>query len=108
MITKVPIAETTEQFPVNQYVLEKNGEQILVLYWYQNSRRVWAEEFQAKLYLLPDLLRYRRSDVSLVRIVTPLGRDGSVDISLRHAAEFASELSPLLTERLRRASMLGE
>ncbi len=43
--------------PVNKFVLEKAGQHILVLYWYQNDRNVWAEEFQGKLRLLPDLIQ---------------------------------------------------
>ena len=58
--------------PVNKFLLEKAGQHILVLYWYQNDRNVWAEEFQGKLRLLPDLIKYKRSDVSLVRLVQPL------------------------------------
>jgi EpsI family protein len=95
----VPMAVPTrsEAISVNEYTLEKGRQQILVLYWYQNNRRVWAEEFQAKLNLLPDLLRYRRSDVSLVRIVAPLGDSNQV---LKNSTEFAQALFPLLAERL--------
>ena len=41
--------------PVNKFVLEKAGQHILVLYWYQNDRNVWAEEFQGKLRLAAGL-----------------------------------------------------
>jgi EpsI family protein len=92
-----------EGIHVNQYVLEKSGEHILVLYWYQNKRRVWAEEFQAKIHLLPDLLRYRRSDVSLVRIIKPLGKEGFSEEAWKQTTEFARELYPVLVERLAKA-----
>lgn len=58
--------------PVNEYIVEKNRERLAVLYWYQNARHVWADEVMAKLYVLPDLLRYRRSDVALIRVATPV------------------------------------
>jgi hypothetical protein len=70
------------------------------LYWYQNDRRVWAEEFSAKLTLLPDLIRYRRSDVSLVRLVTPLGA-GENTVELDQAQQFANLIFPSLAENLR-------
>jgi EpsI family protein len=93
------VASRPEAIPVNEYMLEKGRQQILVLYWYQNNRRAWAEEFQAKLNLLADLLRYRRSDVSLVRIVAPLnGSDSSH--SLESSKDFAQALFPALAERL--------
>ncbi len=58
--------------PVNKFVMEKADQHILVLYWYQNDRNVWAEEIQGKIRLLPDLIKYKRSDVSLVRLVQTL------------------------------------
>jgi EpsI family protein len=98
-VIPMTVSSRPEAIPVNEYMLEKGREQILVLYWYQNNRRAWAEEFQAKLNLLADLLRYRRSDVSLVRIVAPLnGSDSSH--SLESSKDFAQALFPALAERL--------
>ncbi len=88
--------------PVNEYVLEKNGDRILVLYWYQNDRSIWAEEFKAKLTMLPDLIRYRRSDVSLVRFVAPIrGEKGEKE--LVETQQFARLIFPSLVESLRKA-----
>ena len=58
-IRPLPCRDAPQGIPVNEYVLEKNNERILVLYWYQNDRNIWAEEFKAKLTLLPDLIRYQ-------------------------------------------------
>lgn len=83
--------------PVNLYTMEKQGQRILVVYWYQNDRHVWAQEYKAKLTMLPDLIRYRRSDVSLVRLVTPYeeGREGQALVAAR---EFTSEIFPSLVK----------
>jgi EpsI family protein len=102
-VVDMPIPDGQAAVPINEYVLEKNGQKILVLYWYQNGRRVWAEEFQVKLHLLPDLLRYHRSDVSLVRIVTTLGPETSVDTAFRNTMSFARNLYPLLVQRFAQA-----
>jgi EpsI family protein len=83
--------------PVNQFTMEKSNQRILVLYWYQNDRDVWADEFYAKLRLLPDLIRYRRSDVSLVRLVAPM-RDSSSDPELKDCTQFTEQIFPLLAE----------
>lgn len=96
----MPVPDNQEPVPVNEYVLEKDGQKILVLYWYQNGRRVWAEEFQVKLHLLPDLLRYHRSDVSLIRLVTAMGPETSLDAALRQTMSFAHSLYPLLVQSL--------
>jgi EpsI family protein len=88
--------------PVNKFVLEKAGQHILVLYWYQNDRNVWAQEFQGKLRLLPDLLKYKRSDVSLVRLVQPLQGDDAGP-ALIECKQFTKAIFPALSEDFRRA-----
>ena len=83
--------------PVNQFTMEKGAERILVVYWYQNDRDVWAEEYHAKLRLLPDLIRYRRSDVSLVRLIVPLN-GSTLEKELANCREFTRDVFPLLAE----------
>jgi EpsI family protein len=85
--------------PVNQYVLEKNGERLLVFYWYQNRRHTWAEEFWQKLYLLPDLIRYHRSDVALIRLVARVAND-DVTATKMASVDFFHAVFPMITERL--------
>lgn len=97
-IDELQVPGRSEPIPVNEYLLEKSEDRILVLYWYQNDRNVWAEEFQAKLKLLPDLLRYRRSDVSLVRLIAPLRGAPSKD-ALANCVEFTRLAFPKLVER---------
>jgi EpsI family protein len=96
-IVNMPVPGRPGGIPVNQFTMEKNNQSILVLYWYQNDRDVWAEEFHAKLRLLPDLIRYRRSDVSLVRLVAPM-RDSSSDREVRNCAQFTRQIFPLLAQ----------
>jgi len=99
-IRPLPVPGHPAGIPVNEYILEKNQDRILVLYWYQNDRNVWAEEFKAKLTLLPDLIRYRRSDVSLVRLVAPL-RGETAGETLAQCQEFARLMFPSLANSLR-------
>ncbi len=97
-IANIPVPGRTGGIPVNQFMMEKSDHRILVLYWYQNDRDVWAEEYHAKLRLLPDLIRYRRSDVSLVRLVMPL--DGAMpQAELANCVKFTERVFPLLAER---------
>jgi EpsI family protein len=99
-VINLAVGGNPQGIPVNKYVMEKAGEQILVLYWYQNARRSWTDQLEAKLHLLPDLVRYHRSDVSLVRIITPIGAD-TADESFRQATTFAADLFPYLVWRFR-------
>lgn len=86
---------------VNEYVLQKGRERILALYWYQNAHHTWAEEIWGKMYLLPELFRERRSDVSFVRIIIPLPPGDTQMVAV--AKKFAAQVSPLLTEHLAKA-----
>jgi EpsI family protein len=96
-IVTIPVPGKAAGIPVNQFTMEKSGQKILVLYWYQNDRDVWAEEFHAKLRLLPDLLRYRRSDVSLVRVITAL-HGATPDHELASSTQFIQTVFPLLAQ----------
>jgi len=97
-IVNVQVAGPAESIPVNEYRLEKGDNRILAVYWYENDRHVWAEEFRGKLALLPDLLRYHRSDVSLVRMVFPI-RDVTGDEARASYPEFIRLVFPKLVER---------
>jgi EpsI family protein len=97
-IANIAVPGQAREFPVNEYTLEKSGQRLFMMYWYQNDRATWAREFEAKLRLLPDLVRYRRSDVSLIRLISPM--DGlTPDKELARSVRFAQTIYPLLTER---------
>jgi EpsI family protein len=97
-VVKVGVPGRAEPIPVNQFTMEKSNERILVLYWYQNDRDIWAQEFHAKLRLLPDLLRYHRSDVSLVRLITPM-HTASPENEMSSCLRFMQDLFPMLEDR---------
>jgi EpsI family protein len=99
-VPKLSVPGWDEPISVNQYTMEKAGERILVVYWYQNDRHVWAEEFRAKLTLLPDLIRYRRSDVSLVRLITPM-QEGGLPPAFADTKAFANAAFPSLAQTFR-------
>jgi EpsI family protein len=101
-ILNISVPGRAAAIPVNKFLLDKAGQHILVLYWYQNDRNVWAEEFQGKLRLLPDLIKYKRSDVSLVRLVQPLA-GSDADQALTECQRFARLVFPALSEDFRRA-----
>ena len=80
---------------VNQYIVVNNGERNVVLYWYQGPRRVTAGEWEAKLWLIADAVRYKRTDTALVRIIVPSIHGGD-RAAIDAAARFARTLYPLL------------
>jgi EpsI family protein len=58
--------------PVNLYVVRKDLDEQLVLYWYQAHGRVVASEYWGKFYLVYDAMRLNRTDAALVRIAAPI------------------------------------
>src|ERR1035441_3394337 len=66
-IVSVKVPGEPAPIPVNRYIVEKDGQRKLVLYWFQNWRRATADEYLSKVYLIYDSIRYRRSDEALIR-----------------------------------------
>jgi EpsI family protein len=86
---------------VNRYVVVKGRERAAVLFWYQRSRRVVAGEWAAKLWLVADAIRDKRTDTSLVRIIL-WETAGDDNAAIRAATGLARNFYPLLRERLPR------
>jgi EpsI family protein len=87
---------------VNELVVERGLDRLLVLYWYQTFARVTASEYWRKLFLMHDAFVSGRTDVALVRIVAQIeGRDaGSEAASLGRARPFAELVLPEVQQRL--------
>lgn len=82
--------------PVNRYVIQKDLDRQVVLYWFQGRGRVVANEYANRAYLVVDFLRARRSDGALVRVMSPV--TGSTGQAAAAAASFAAAMYPRLSE----------
>jgi EpsI family protein len=78
--------------PVNLYVIRKDLDQQIVLYWYQSHGRVVASEYWGKFYMVYDALRLNRTDAALVRITAPV-RNGDADAARAQAIAFAKQVA---------------
>lgn len=83
---------------VNRYVLQREGERALVLYWYQGRGRVRHNEYLVKWDLLRDAALKRRSDEALVRVVVPITT--TEEASFEAAERMARQLIPSLHRSL--------
>jgi len=88
-----------EPISVNRYIVSRGDQHSLVLYWYQTAHRVIASEYLAKIWLVLDSVRYRRSDTSLVRVVVPFDRDHP-EQSEATATSFVRTFFPAIREAL--------
>lgn len=77
---------------VNRVILQNEGEQALVLYWYQGRGRVAHNEYLVKWDLLRDAILRRRTDEALVRVVVPV--EGSEETAFEAARDFATRVMP--------------
>jgi EpsI family protein len=92
------IATATGTVTVNRYILQREKQKALVLYWYQGRGRVESNEYAVKWHLLRDAATKRRSDEALVRIVVPVQTTEAAAYDL--AARVAASLMPAVTEAL--------
>jgi EpsI family protein len=83
---------------VNQYLLQKDNERALVLYWYQGRGRIAHNEYAVKWDLLRDAALRGRSEEALVRIMVPV--KGSEANSLDVAKRVAAEVIPMVNKAL--------
>jgi len=94
----IPVGEVTQPIQANRFLLNKEGENLLVLYWFQNRYRTVADENLSRLYLIGDSLRLRSRDSTLVRVAIRFDRSATEVDQL--AADFARALSSGLVSYL--------
>jgi len=85
--------------PVNRYVLARDESRLLMLYWYQSSRRAIASEYQAKLFLVRDALLHQRTETAIVRISVPLQNAADVKTE-QEAIDFVRAVQPAVLPHL--------
>ncbi len=81
---------------VNRYVVAQGMDRQLVMYWYQAHGRVTPSEYAAKFYLVADSIRMNRSDGGMVRLVTPILPNETLEQSQARVVRFARGLYPML------------
>ncbi len=87
--------------PINLYIVRKDLDEQLVLYWYQAHGRVVASEYWGKFYLIYDALRLNRTDAALVRITAPISR-GNEEQARARAITFAKQIAHDVDETIPR------
>jgi len=99
---QVTLPAGTGPVAVNELIVERGLDRLLMLYWYQTAFRVTASEYQRKLWLMTDALTTRRTDVALVRVTTRINfRDATGEADAAAIAyPFASQILPAIQTRL--------
>lgn len=63
-----------EQREINEYLIEKDGLEMLAFYWYHGRGRVVASDYWGRYYTVKDAILLGRTDGALVRVIIPFGK----------------------------------
>ncbi len=87
-------------FEANRYIIENGKYKEVMIYWYQGRGRTVASEYYDKIYTVFDSVSRRRSDGSMIRVMTGVGSSEKVatDAAIDLAAETAEQLSDFVPE----------
>jgi exosortase D (VPLPA-CTERM-specific) len=92
---------------VNRAVIEKGENRQLVYYWFQQRGRTISNEYLVKWYLFYDAITMNRTDGSLIRLVTNVGKAEDVNIADQRLESFMKTLIPELPAYIPGKSVAG-
>ena len=81
---------------VNEYVIQRDRDKLMVFYWYQGRGRVIAGEYSGKFWMVADAISRNRTDGALVRLMTPM-KDSESEAQSR-LVSFTQALVPYLNQ----------
>jgi len=93
MVT-IPLPQPFAPIMVNRYLIQKDRDQQVVLYWYQSQGRAIAGEMAARVQLVKNSIVRHRTDGALVRISSPVY--GSVQDTSDRLVRYVQVLYPAL------------
>jgi EpsI family protein len=94
----IPLSPPHSPIAVNRYLIQKDREQQVVLYWYHAQGRVIAGEVPARIEMVKSAFVKNRTDGALVRVISPV--DGSAGETSERLVRYVQKLYPILTEYL--------
>jgi len=83
---------------VNRVLIQKGDSRQLVYYWFQQRSRIITSEYLVKWYLFVDSITRNRTDGALVRLLTNVGANESVEQADLQLAGFARSVAPRLDD----------
>jgi len=89
-LTRAP--EPFRDGEIRKVVVQKGGEQQVVLYWFQNRGRIIASEYWEKIYLVQDAVFKQRRDGSFIRIIGQVPKGGDKEKFTQEMVDFAGRV----------------
>jgi EpsI family protein len=97
MVT-IPLPQPFAPIMVNRYLIQKDRDQQVVLYWYQSQGRAIAGEMAARVQLVKNSIARHRTDGAIVRVSSPVY--GSVQDTSDRLVRYVQAMYPVLGEYL--------
>ena len=97
---QITVPGTSTLMTVNRYLVQKDRQMQLVMYWFQAQGTVVAGELEAKIQMVRSAVLRNRTDGAIVRISSPVY--GSVSETTAELTEYVRLLYPVLGEYLPR------
>lgn len=94
----IPVGGLREAITVNRYLIQKDRDLQLVLYWYQSQGQPIAGELPAKIEMVRSAILRNRTDGALVRVSAPVV--GGVPETTDRLVKYVQALYPILGEYL--------
>jgi EpsI family protein len=97
-VLTVPLSAGHPSISVNRYLIQKEREQQVAIYWYQAQGRAIAGEVPARVAMVRSALVRNRTDAAIVRVMSPVY--GNVSETSDRLVAYVQAIYPLLGEFL--------
>ena len=87
---------TVNGHPANRVIIKKGEQRQLVYYWFQGHGRIVANEYINKWYLFLDAVFKNRTDGALVRFVTIVSTQETLEAADARVLDFMTQVEPEL------------
>ena len=97
-VITVPVAAGASRITINRYVVQKERDSMLVLYWYQSQGRAIAGEVEARMQMAKSAMVRNRTDGALIRVSSPIS--GSLAATEARLVAYVQAIYPRLADHL--------
>jgi EpsI family protein len=97
-LVTIPLGPQYPAITVNRYLVQKDREQQVVLYWYQSQGQAIAGEVPARIAMVKRALAHNRTDGAIIRVMSPVY--GSARETSERLVAYVQAMYPVLGEHL--------
>jgi EpsI family protein len=94
----IPVVSSRQPIVVNRYLIQKDRQMQVVIYWFQAHGNVLAGELAAKMDLMRSAILRNRTDGALVRVSSPVV--GTAQETTERMVRYVQALYPVLRDYL--------